>query len=262
MKYFMIILSVFGWTNLLHGQDSLLFGKYSFDTSYKVIAVSSYNDENKVYYKDLSFYVSNLPDLNHLKTLIKYGKPIERPTIDDNDLSIYIVKGKEIQDDEIYVNPTYSNININGRYYEFDISQLKLLNKQFPISYKFSWTTLKSEKEFKNYIATNTSKADFLCYQDNTLDFGGSCEIYINRSSDCTSGTQGIQIIKQKLLDLGYKETDFLIGYIPTGNEAKRFKLTLQATKDKYDKLSGNNFQKSKWIPNDFEILSYWRVKA
>jgi hypothetical protein len=194
-----------------------------------------------------------------LKTLIKFGKPIERPTIGDNDLSIYIVKGKEIQDDEIYVSPEYSNINIDGKYYEFDISQLTALNKKYPISYTFNWTTLKSENDFKKYISANSSKKNFLCYQDNTLEFGGICDIFIDRNASCTTGRQGIQIIKQKLLDLGYKETDFLVGYMPTGDESKKFKLTLQATKDKYDKLHGNNFQKSKWTANDFEILSYWQ---
>ncbi len=258
MKYLIITLSIFGSPHLLYGQDSLLFQKYNFDTSNKVIAVCSYNQEKKVYYKDLSFYIGDLPDLNKLKSSIKYGQPIERPTIDDNDLSIYIVKGKEIQD-EIYINPTYSNINIDGKYYEFDLSQLKSLNKQYPLNYTFSWTTLKSETDFKKYISTNSIKKDFLCYQDNTLEFGGICDIFIDRNASCTTGRQGIQIIKQKLLDLGYKETDFLIGYMPTGDESKKFKLTLQATKDKYDKLHGDNFQKSKWTANDFEILSYWQ---
>ncbi|MCO5287294.1 MAG: hypothetical protein M9898_12855 [Chitinophagaceae bacterium] len=259
MKYLIIILTIFGSTHLLYGQDSLLFQKYNFDSSYKVIGVSSYNQEKKVYFKDFSFYVFDLADLNKLKSSIKYGKPIERPTIGDNDLSIYIVKGKEIQNDEIYISPEYSNINIDGKYYEFDISQLTALNKKYPISYTFNWTTLKSENEFKNYISSNYSKKKFLCYQDNTLEFGGICDIFIDRNAKCTTGRQGIQIIKQKLLDLGYKETDFLIGYMPTGDESKKFKLTLQATKDKYDKLKGDNFQKSKWTANDFEILSYWQ---
>jgi hypothetical protein len=194
-----------------------------------------------------------------LKSLIKFGKKVERPKIGDNDLTIYIIKGKEIQNDEIYINPEYSNININGKYYEFDVSQLKFLNKQYPINYTFKWTKFKTEKDLRNYIATNSSKKNFLFYEDNTIGFGGICDIFIARNTRCTTGRQGIQLIKQKLLDLGYKEDDFLIRYIATADESKKFKLTLQATKDKYEKLHGDNFQKSKWVPNDFEILSYWQ---
>ncbi len=258
MKYLIIILSIIGSTLFSYGQDSLLFQKYKFDSSYKVIGVSSYNPEKTVYYKELSFYVFNLADLNTLKSSIKYGKPIENPTVGDNDLSIYIVKGKEIQNDEIYIDPEYSTINIDGDYYEFDISQLKSLNKKYPVNYNFSWTTFKSEKEFRNYISTNIPKKNFLCYQDNTLEFGGICDILIDRNVSCTTGRQGINIIKQKLLDLGYRENDFLVGYRPTFDESKQFKLTLHATKDKYDKLNGDSIKKSKWMPNDFEILSYW----
>jgi len=259
MKYLIIILFFFSSTHSLYGQNSLLFQKYNFDSSYKVIGVSSYNEDKKVYYKDLSFFIFDLSDLNKLKSSLTYGKPIEHPTIGDNDLCIYIVKGKEIQPDEIYINPDYSNINIEGEYYEFDISQLKALNKKYSINYTFSWTTLKSERDFKNYISTNSSKKNFLCYQDNTLEFDGICDIFIDRNANCTTGRQGIQIIKQKLLDLGYKENEFLIGYRPTFDESKEFHLTFHASKDKYDKLHGNNFRKSKWTQNDFEILSYWQ---
>jgi len=259
MKFIIIILAVFGSTENIVGQDTTLFQKYKFDSSCKLLAVCSYNEENIICNKDFSFYIENLSDIISFRQQIKLGKPLERAISDENTLDIYIVKDKEIQDEEIYVNIENSNIIINGQKYYFDVSQLRKMHNSFPINYSFKWETLKSEKKFKNKTKSYTTNKNILAYQDNTFEFGGICEIFINRNSKCTSGRQGIQIIEQKLLNLGYKETDFLIGYVPTSDEDKTFKLTFQATKDKYDKLIGSNFKKGKWKSNDYEILSYWR---
>ena len=251
MKLILIILSIFRSTNLLYGQDQLLFQKYNFDTSYKVIGVGEYNREK-------SFYVFSLADLNKIKSSIKFGKKIENSTYDNYGLNIYIIKDKEIQKDKLYISLEYSTINIDGKYYEFDISQLVFLSEKYPINYTFGWSIFKSKKEFKKSILSDASNKKFICYQNHTLRFGGLCYICIDRNAKCTTGEQGIEIIKQKLLDLGFKGIDFLIEYEPTFDESKKFKLSLQATKDKYDKLKGDNFQKSKWRVNEFNILSYW----
>lgn len=258
MNRLIIILSFTFSINNLFGQDSLLFRKYDFDTSYKILAASSYNKAGNVYYKELSFYISGISDLNDIKKIIKYGKLIEHPAIEFNNLNIYIVKGNQIQKGEIHINPAYSNINIDGKYYYFDIGQLKDLSVKYPISYTSYWTTLKTETELNKFLSSNSSKESFLCYQNNSRPFGGSYDIYIDKSKSCNTGTQAIQVIKQKLLDLGYVETKFLIFYAPTNDETQTFKLTLLTNRDIYEKLMGKEFTKSQWKPNNIEILSYW----
>jgi hypothetical protein len=259
IKKFIFIFSLFfSLTVSLLGQGNILFQNYKLDTSYKVLAVSSYNQENNIYYEELSFYIEKLTDIENFKKLVKLGDFEERDTTDENALNIYLLKDKVIID-EIYVNVAYSNIVIDGKKYYFDINQLKPFHNLYPINYNFKWETLKSESQFKISIEKHKLNKKVVAYQDNTFEFGGICSIYINKDKNCDSGPKGIEFIKQKLLDLGFKEKDFLIGYIPKVDESKKFELSLQATKDKYDKLNGPNFKKTKWKSNEFEILTYWR---
>lgn len=258
MKYLIIISALFCSLQNILAQDSLLFQKYEFDKSYKIIGLC-YSNDMKVDLKDLSFYISDLTQLNKLKTLIKYGKPARMAVEEDKVLYINIVKGKEIQKDEIYINPTYSTISIEDKYYEFDMSQLRSLNKQFPVSYTYNDTTFKSEDEFKKYILIISANKNLLCYQDITREFGGICNVYINRSVKCKTGEQAIAILKRKLVHLGFNDKDFLIEEVFLRKESDKFMLALRATKDKYDKLTGDGIKKTEWKAYDFEIISYWK---
>ena len=257
-KYIIIFFFFSSLTVSLFGQAKLLFQNYKLDSSYKILAVSSYNEENTIYYQELSFYIEKLADIENFKKLVKLGEFEERDTTDENALNIYLLKDKVIID-EIYVNVAYSNIVIDGKKYYFDINHLKRLHNLYPINYNSKWETLKSATQFKISIEKHKINKKVLAYQDNTFEFGGICSIYIDKDKNCDTGPKGIKIIKQKLIDLGFKEKDFSIGYIPRVDESKKFELSLQATKDKYDKLIGANFKKTKWKSNEFEILTYWR---
>ena len=240
-------------------QDKLVFEQYKFDSSFAILGACSYNENGKVHFKDYSFYINDTAGLNKLKASLKYGKRLEMPVLEDDDFAIYIIKNKAALDTDIFINPTYSIICIDGWFYEFDVSQLKKLHDIYPVNFSFKLSRTKSDTETDKLISNMTTKGSLLCYQDISEEMSGSATLLIPRNKECTSGPQGIKIIKEKLLALGIKESDFLIGYIPVLEETAFFKLELHSSKEVYNRFSDSGYQLSAWKVKEAEILSYWR---
>lgn len=247
-------------SNYSFGQTKLLLENFEFDTTYKIIGVGAYSDKNKIYHKELTFYAYELTDLNKIKSNLKYGKLIDTPTIDDNDLGIYIIKEKEILEDGFYVNPTYFNINIDGKYFEFDLSQLKSLSKQYPINYTTKFLKFKTSTEFSTFINKNLSNSNFLCYEDVSEGMDGVCTITIKVESQEKPVSKGWDIIEADLKKLGAEKVeDYIISYSPSFDTPNIYKYNVRLSKKLYDKLNNSAYTKGSWTMNMKEIITYWK---
>jgi len=260
MRYIIFFLTLLCSSGYSFGQTKLLLENYEFDTTYKIIGVGAYTDKDKIYHKELAFYACELSDLNKIKTILKYGKPIDTPTIEDNDLSIYIIKEKEILEDGFYVNPTYFNINIDGKYFEFDLTQLKSLSKQYPINYTTKLLEFKTATEFAAFIKKNISDPRFLCYEDVSEGMDGICAITIKVESAEKPVSKGWEIIETDLKKLGAEKVeDYIISYSPSFDTPNIYKYNVRLSKKLYDKLTNSAYTKSNWTMNMKEVITYWK---
>lgn len=260
MKFYIALTFVLLTTKLC-AQKDLLFKKVKLSDSLGLICLTDYLDSLQQN-KRFSFYCNSQNEVTDIFQTFKVGKIV--PQIGESkEVHIYILKGKEIQQIQIVINPRYQNVNTDVlgefNYYFFDTTQLLDAHKKYPISYKAKWLTFDTKQQFDNFIQTHNSDSTFLCYEDNTLEYPGSGIIYVKKDKDINTSPKAEKLLENAFKRLTPNEDDYSIGLLFDEGNVSQYKYEIECSKELFDKVNNAKFIKGRWIQNKFELLTYWR---
>lgn len=241
-------------------QNSLLFDKFKFDSSYQIIGLCPYTDDSRQY-KSLTFIIKDTIQLNKVRSQITFGQTIAKPETEENSLEMYVVKDKKII--EAYsISPQYDNIyfylnDSTPIIAEFKLQELLKFANYKNLNYSVKSLKFRSKSEFENFIKINNQNKKFLCYQDNTEENEGKFYVTIHKN-DIKSVDSAWNLIKSELKRVTTSDKEFLISYKPNLANLSILTFGINTSKKVYDKFNLTNYPKEKWVTNPIEILAYW----
>src|SRR6478672_1897814 len=106
------------------------FEKYQFDSTYLIVGLPDFRDNN---YKKYSFLLDKPADMEALKKAVVLEQKTD-PIFKFDALTIYIVKSKEIVD-QFLTSPANNKMPINGEFYQFNFSLIRQLSRQHPLDF-------------------------------------------------------------------------------------------------------------------------------
>ncbi len=211
--------------------------------------------------KRFTFYCKDQTEVADIFKTFTVGKKASQVG-EANEVHVYILKGKEIQPIQIVINPKHQNVNTDVlgdyEYYSFDTAQLGSAHRKYPLSYKAKWLTFNTKKEFDDFIKAHQNDARLLCYEDNTLEYGGTGKILIQQDNVVKDGFKGVSYIESVLRKLTNNSDEYSVGFLPTENR-QLFAFEVQCSKELYDKIKDTSCIKKGWQMNKFELLTYWK---
>lgn len=262
MKYQLSFAFLFLLSTKLFCQSDLLFKKLKVSDSTKLLCVTDYFDSQQIN-KRFSFFCDNKREVLDIVKSFRVGKRV--PEIGEGkEIHIYVLKGKEVQQIQVLINPRYRNVNTDVlgqfNYYFFDTTQLLLAHKKYPVFYKTKWLTFGTKKELDIFIKSFRNDNNLLCYQDNTAVYPGSGIIYINKDKDVNSARKGEMLLENAFSKLkATDEKDYSIGLLFDESGSSSYKFRVECSKELFDKINNPKLQKGKWVEYKYELLTYWR---
>jgi len=180
MKYFLFFLT-FSFI-FIYGCDrpskNVLFSDFPEGASkeYSVIGVSAFYDKEMIN-KNYTFYINDDIGLKSLKDSLIAGSEAYTMSPDDKMFHVFLVKGKEMLNPSIHINPNNENIIFNGRYFDFDPGQLLRLNKKYPVNYSLESIEFSTQTECEHFLSEHQNDDRLLCYKNITSVYNGEATV-------------------------------------------------------------------------------------
>ncbi|MBS1761877.1 MAG: hypothetical protein JSR00_03310 [Bacteroidetes bacterium] len=242
-------------------QTKPLFERFNFDSSYRIIGVCSQLDEKKEYQK-WTFIISDTSKLRQARQTITCKEKLEQPTLDDNDLEMYVTKDKEVIE-TYYISPKYHYVNYyptdsTPGVFQFDISQLLQLADVKPLNSKYQNMSFKTQDDLNKFLATNKMNKKLLCYEDVSEEQNGKFTITIPKSRDIQKFKDGWALIEKELNRYTSDKKDYLMSFNLSKSTDSTFFYQINTSKTIYNKFNLIGFHKSSWTANLIEITVTW----
>jgi hypothetical protein len=242
-------------------QTKPIFEKFNFDSSYRIIGVCSQLDEKKEYQK-WSFIINDTSKLRLARQTITCGKIIEHPTLDDNDLEVYVTKDKEVLE-TYYISPRYQYVNYyptdsTPGIFQFDISQLIQLADFKPLNSRYQNISFKTQEDLNKFLAANQKNKKLLSYEDVSEEQNGKFTISIPKSKDIQKFKDGWSLIEKELNRYTSDKKEYLISFNLSKSTDSTFFYQINTSKTIYKNFNLVGFQKSSWTANLIEITLTW----
>jgi hypothetical protein len=244
----------------IFAQSKSLLDKIVIDGSTKIIGMYPQYDKSATY-KTFNFYID---DANVIKSLVNKlvytdeGKNI----IERNDFEIKILQGNNIIQ-HWAISPAYSTIRIDGVSYKFDIKLLEELSKKYPFDYKFYEKEFSNSNEYNTYLTELKKDENFLFDYEPDFEFEGKFQIEFPKNSQFTSPKAISVFLEPKILAIVNKD-QYNLTYIVdeyNRNNRNQFTMTIEGSKDIYEKLQIDNLSQKNWKNNRPAAMFFIKIK-
>ena len=239
------------------GQPVYPFEKFQFDSSYRIMLMPSLEDKTN---QHLCFIIDKVKDMNDMKAEWVFEKKAMRGS-GYNSLSIYITRNKKIEG-TFSINPTFSNIFIDGESYEFDFSVLESYARKYPLHITTKKTEFKTKVAYEKYYLAALKDPKFLFLYEPNFRYEGSFTIAVDKSDIYPDPSAAIKELDRQFLQFSPREKFNITYLLSPENMANQNAMVLEVDSDKsaFDAFKGNKtFRKGNWLPMKISVFSVWR---
>ena len=101
----------------------------------------------------------------------------------------------------------------------------------------------------------------FLFLSKATFNVEGKFSVIIDKTANLSSSKEAIQALEAELLKITTKDKFQTMYFMDDFNMSHRnkMKITIESTKDVFDKCSIKGYKKEKWEPLFVDVSTYWR---
>lgn len=243
----------------LYAQNRLLLQKIVPTEDMKIIGLTdrfdSLQENNK-----FSFYCSTKVAVQSIRKELAIGGIVKQEGW-NNELHIFIIKGKEIQPIQVMVNPRLNNVNTDVlgdfNYYSFDVRQLEAAHKKYPVNYICKWLSFDIRKEMDDFILVHKNDPALLCFSDVTADLPGTCIIKLTPDKKVKNAGDAEEYVEAVFKKLTKNENDYSVGFVPEMG-VKEIRMEVDCSKELCDRINDPRLIKRTWKMNKFNVLTYW----
>ncbi len=243
-----------------YAQKQKLFSKLKLEPDLKLICVTDRFDSLQKN-KRFTFYCDNADAIDNVMSSFEIGGPAPQDAV-ANLINLYILKGKEVIRKQILFNTSYNSVitDLKGEYnaYYFDTSQLRRMNRLYPIEHKAVWVTFDSKSELDDYLRKHENNDSFLCFQDNTHELPGVGAVYVRKNSQL-SNVSKCETLLEKEISKHTRKDDYSVGLLFDEGNVDEIKFEVECSKELFQKITNPSFRKGPWRQNKIQLLTYWK---
>jgi hypothetical protein len=226
-----------------------LFDTLKIDTNTKIIGRYPQYDKSKTYEK-YNFIIEDSTKIAAFIKKLNLGKEVTNSMEDPNFQLTVVKNNKEIG--SWTINPTLkSAMTHDGKTYEFNLKQLKKLNKQFPFNYYHERKVFKSKSEYEEYLAEQKKNPNFLFDYNPQFKYEGSFEIEFPKNSKFLH-PKAISDFLTPYIEQFVKEKEYTLGYVINSknmNNREQYTMTIQSSKKLFELLKLEDLKNENWQP-------------
>ncbi|MEM6806326.1 MAG: hypothetical protein AAF696_33315 [Bacteroidota bacterium] len=236
------------------------FDTLEIDATTKVIGQHSHFDKTEKY-KKFNFILENPSDIRRFVSGLELGAEVrnfyERPNF-----KLLVIKNhKKIGNWTI--NPLDSSIlTHDGHTYEFDVSTLSELYKEFPLDYSYEKIAFSSKEEYESYLIQQKRKSNFLYSISPAFKFEGSFKIKFKKSKKFPhprAVSDFLAPFVEEIVDpKNYSISFDMNEQISTNN--RQFTAIVQGPYILYQELQIDNFNKENWKPTEENAYFFYKL--
>ena len=240
----------------LHAQKKSVFKNINFDSSYRILALSSSFTHPEEVSNENCFLVDSLPDMQTMKNEWIVKNAVATLHLEANSIDLYITKNKELISSNFIIYPRQSIINIENSWYDFDIKKFTQIQKTHPLQYhsqSFQFDTYLAYAFFRDSVR---NRSDFLFLFEPTLPFEGSFYITISRTADKDSPIFVLDDLNKELEKISSAKAFTAIHPINDDfnlHHTDKVRILVQGSKALYNAYQNKHTLKGEWIPATFD---------
>lgn len=241
-----------------YGQKNL-FDTLKVDVSTKIIGRYPQYDKSKTFEK-YNFIIDDSINIVRFIKNLKLGKEVKNST-EDPSFQLTIVKNY----DEIgswTINPTLkSAMTHDGHTYEFDLTQIENLNKQYPFTYYHEIKVFNSRNEYEIYLAEQKNNPNYLFDYGPQFKYEGSFQIEFPKNSKFLHPKAISDFLAPHIEKIVNKD-DYSLGYelnAKNMNNRDQYTMTIQGPKKLFEQLKLENLKNEKWQPTVEDAYFFYK---